>query len=139
MLLVNAKAGPSRIHGTGLIAQEFIPSGTKIWEFRPDVDELIPEGDLHRLSPAQLEHTLYWCCFHLATRTFVVSGDDDRFTNHSDNPNTRVNGDGESTYAVRDIQPGEEITSDYKELVMVNFPEPNHYGVQWAQRQPSNR
>ncbi|MGE0132837.1 MAG: SET domain-containing protein-lysine N-methyltransferase [Blastocatellales bacterium] len=37
---------------------------------------------------------------------------DDRFTNHSDDPNMRA--DGDFTYvAARDIQAGEEITCDY--------------------------
>ena len=76
---------------------------------------------------------MYWSYFHVASRTFVMSSDDDRFTNHSDNPNTRVVGD--CTVAVRDIQPGEEITNDYNELVMLNFPTPKDYGVKWARGQ----
>ncbi len=133
MLLVNAKAGPSRIHGIGLIAQEFIPKGTVVWEFLPGFDVLIPEADLERLSPAAREQAIYWSYFHLATRTFVMSSDDDRFTNHSDDPNTRAVGD--CTVAVRDIQPGEEITNDYNELVMLNFPKRNDYGVKRRRRQ----
>ena len=130
MLLVDAKAGPSRVHGTGLIAQAFIPEGARVWAFMPGFDVLIPEDDLERLSPAARAQAIYWSYFHLATRTFVMSSDDDRFTNHADDPNTRVVGD--HTVAVRDIQRGEEITNDYNELVMLNFPTQNDYGVKWA-------
>ena len=42
---------------------------------------------------------------------FILSGDDDRFTNHSDDLNTSHH-DNEG-YAVRDINAGEEITGDY--------------------------
>jgi len=137
MLLVNAKAGPSRIHRTGLIAQEFIPKGTSVWEFMPGFDIALKEADLERLSPAAREQAMYWSYFHVATRTFVMSSDDDRFTNHSDDPNTRVVGD--CTVAVRDIRAGEEITNDYNELVMLNFPKPNDYGVKWARGQRCSR
>lgn len=133
MLLVNAKAGPSSIHRIGLIAQEFIPMGTRIWEFVPGFDVLIPEADLEHLSPASREQALYWSYFHPATRTFVMSSDDDRFTNHSDDPNTRVSGD--CTVGVRDIQPGEEITNDYNELDVLNFPDPNDWEARSARRQ----
>ena len=46
--------------------------------------------------------------------THLLCGDDARYTNHSGTPNTRCRDD--HTYATRDIQPGEEITSDYAEF-----------------------
>jgi SET domain-containing protein len=133
MLLVNAQAGPSGIHGIGLIAQEFIPKGTKIWHFMPGFDVSIPEADLQRLSPAARRQLFYYAYFHLGTRTFVLSSDDDRFTNHSDTPNTEPMDD--YTIATRDIHPGEDITIDYSDLVVLNFPQPNDYGVLFANDQ----
>jgi hypothetical protein len=56
----------------------------------PGFDVAIPEADLEHLSPAAREQAIYWSYFHVATRRFVMSSDDDRFTNHSDDPNTRV-------------------------------------------------
>jgi len=52
MLLVNARAGVSRIHGVGLIAKEFIPAGARIWEFRKDFDLVFTEDQLRMLSAA---------------------------------------------------------------------------------------
>lgn len=127
MLLVNAKAGPSRIHAMGLIAQELIPEGTKVWQFMPGFDVLIPETFMERLSPIARVQVVYWAYFNIATRTFVLSSDDDRFTNHSDEPNTRLVED--RVVAARDIYAGEEITCDYTQLVVLNFPEPNDHGV----------
>ena len=43
----------------------------------------------------------------------VLSSDDDRFTNHSNDPNTLEEG-GYESYAIRDIQAGEEITWNYR-------------------------
>ncbi len=131
MLLVNAKAGPSPTHRMGLIAQTLIPKGTKVWEFMSDFDVIIPEAELARLSPTAQDQVVYWAYFDLTNREFVLSGDDDRFTNHSEEPNTTVIDNG-YTIANRDIQSGEEITADYRELVIVNFPEGNTYGVQWV-------
>ncbi|SRR5712691_6804873 len=119
MLLVRASAGSSKIHGTGLIARQFIPAGTIVWKFEPGFDVEMTEEQVKRLSPTAQEQVLYYAYFHQATKTFVLSSDDDRLTNHSDDPNTRCRGD--YTYAVRDIQEGEEITNDYRELVMLNF------------------
>lgn len=132
MLLVHTKAGPSPIHRLGLIAQTLIPKGTKVWEFMPGFDLKVPEADLAKLSPNGQAQLIYYAYLELETREFVLSGDDDRFTNHSDNPNTAFLDDSRnSTVATCDIQPGEEITIDYNTLVVVNFPEGNTHGVKW--------
>lgn len=117
MLLVNARKGPSRIHGHGLIAREFIPAGTRIWELRPEFDVILTEEQLSRLSPSAQEQVRYYCYgnYDASQRTYILSSDDDRFTNHSDEPNSAcVDETGRETVALRDIQPGEEITWDYR-------------------------
>jgi SET domain-containing protein len=119
MLLVKASAGPSEIHRLGLIARQFILFGTIVWKFEPHFDVAISESRFRKLSPVAQEQVIYYAYYHQATRTFVLSSDDDRFTNHSGDPNTRSRDD--YTYAVRDIEEGQEITNDYGELVMLNF------------------
>ena len=131
MLLVNASRGLSKVHGYGLIAREFIPKGTKVWEFMPGFDVAIPEADLEKLSPAARQQVVYWAFFNLNTRTFVLSSDDDRFTNHADEPNARCVGD--VTIAASDIHPGDEIFNDYRELVVVHFQAGMSYGVEVLQ------
>lgn len=42
----------------------------------------------------------------------MLSSDDDRFANHADDPNTA--NDGDETFALRDIHPGEKITRGYR-------------------------
>jgi SET domain-containing protein len=119
MLLVKAEAAPSRIHGLGLIAREWIPAGTAVWRFTPGFDVLIRERDLRSLSEAARAYVRHYAYFHAASRSYVLSSDHDRFTNHADDPNTRPVGD--RTVAVRDIGPGEEITSDYAELGRLDY------------------
>ena len=50
MLLINARVGPSSIQGLGLIAQQFIPTGTIVWSFVAGFDVEIPESFLQSLS-----------------------------------------------------------------------------------------
>lgn len=115
MLLVKARVGASNIHGFGLIAQEFIPKGTCIWRFQPGFDLLIGEDEFLRLSAAVQHQVRHYAFFDEARRVYVLSNDDDRFTNHSDNPNSQEEiGGGYKSYAIRDIQAGEEITCDYR-------------------------
>ena len=119
MLLVNAQSGPSSIHGMGLIAQELIPKGTKIWQFMPGFDVAIPAEEVALLSFAAQRTLDYYSYYHEPTRTFVLSADDDRFTNHSDTPNTAPLGN--NTVAIREILAGEEITVNYNNLCILNF------------------
>ncbi len=112
MLLVSAKVGVSKIHGFGLIAEEFIPKGTCIWRFQPGFDLMIGEAEFAALSATTQTQVRHYAFYDPARQAFVLSGDDDRFTNHSDDPNTAEEG-GYDSYAKRDIQAGEEITWNY--------------------------
>lgn len=112
MLLVRARAGVSAIHGIGLIAQEFIARGSRVWELRPGFDLVLSGMQVRELSAAAREQVFWYAYYDPARHVYVLSADDDRFTNHADDPNTANN--GEVTFATRDIQPGEEITWDYR-------------------------
>jgi uncharacterized protein len=118
MLLVKTTIGPSTIHGIGLFADEFIPQGTRIWEFTPGFD-LKLSGAFLEHAPEPLQswlHTHTYCSRQ--SHQYILCSDDARFFNHSDTPNTEsreVAGEDEViTVAKRDIQPGEELTDDYR-------------------------
>jgi hypothetical protein len=114
MLLINARVGPSRIHGLGLIAQQFIAQGTRVWSFQPGFDLTFDEAALLALSVAAQAQVRHYAFYDPQRRVYVLSGDDDRFTNHADEPNTREAENGYDSVAIRDIQAGEEITWSYR-------------------------
>lgn len=114
MLRVHATAQPSPIHGYGLYAQQHIKSGEMIWAFDPPFDVRFTEDDLKRLSPHAQRQVRYYSSFEAINGCYLLTGDDDRFINHSDTPNATDGGD--AITALCDITPGEEITLDYGQL-----------------------
>ena len=115
MLTVKTHIAPSRIHGIGLYADEPIPAGTVIWEFTPLFDVVFTEADIERLPPPARPHVDKYAYYDTDRAAFVLCGDDARFMNHADAPNT-FEESGKRTVARRDISAGEEITCDYAEL-----------------------
>jgi uncharacterized protein len=116
VLLVKTSVRQSPIHGLGLFAEEHIPAGTTLWRFEPLLDRLIPEGDLTGLPEQVIDFIDIYSEYFPELGVLVLSGDNDRYTNHSDDPNTEVvlpNGPHAHVRAIRDIGAGEEITCDY--------------------------
>lgn len=110
MLLVKTKIAPSKIHGIGLIADEFIPSGKIIWKHHDLVDRVYHYKQLDDIpEPARSVVQYYgW----REGDYFIWPGDNARFVNHSKTPNVQTQGGGVSV-AIKDIQIGEEIIEDY--------------------------
>lgn len=143
MLLVKATAKQSPIEGIGLFAEEFIPKGTTLWRFDKNFDREFAPDEVGRM-PAHVQAYIERYAYHsYASSNYIVDADngrylnhssdpnagkqlgdyilcidDARFFNHSSNPNTadfKVLDEQEPhTVAIRDIQPGEEITIDYR-------------------------
>ena len=121
VLLVKTTIGPSPIHGIGIFADELIHKGTRIWEYRDGIDSRFNEEFLRSLPDVAQRQLLNYSYKNVRTGLYTLCGDDARFFNHSDTPTAEdvefdsglVNGEG-ITVAARDIQPGEEITSDYR-------------------------
>ena len=101
---------PSGVHGRGVYATEFISKGTRIieytgqrvsWEDAPD-----NENDSHTFI------------FGLESGYIInpeIGGNEARWINHCCNPNCEsIEEDGRVfIYAMRDIEPGEELFYDY--------------------------
>jgi SET domain-containing protein len=108
MFLVKTKIGQSEIHGIGLFADQFIPANTLVFEegdftikFSIEKYNSLPEVQKHFLDVYS----------YLRDGFYHLSLENDRFMNHSENPNTYE--DGPKTFALKDIQIGEELTCDY--------------------------
>jgi SET domain-containing protein len=109
MLQVKTYLDKSSIDGIGLFADEDIPKGTITWKYIPDVDiELFEKEQVE----VEYEFVRKYSFFDVQLNKWILSGDNDRFTNHSDTPNTAPLPDGRMV-AICDIKRGEEITSDY--------------------------
>jgi uncharacterized protein len=121
LLLVNARAGLSKVHGIGLIAHEFIPKGARVWMFHHGFDLVFTEAQVNALPAAAQQQVRWYAYYDNERHEYVLSGDDDRFTNHADDPNTAS--DGYATYALRDIHCGEEITWNYRDYGGAEFDE----------------
>jgi uncharacterized protein len=116
MLLVKTRLGQSPISGIGLFADQFIPKDTIIWKFTEDVDGKISDERLAELEKEYpLEDLKKYMYRSRSSNLHILCGDDGRFINHSSQPNTLDTSEDDEgfTIAARDIQPGEEITSDY--------------------------
>jgi SET domain-containing protein len=114
MLLIRTLLKPSDIHGLGVFAAEFIPKGTRVWEYREGFDHRVSEEFVEALpEPAQSTLRHYSA---LWGGGYVVSADDARFLNHSESPNLQTFADPDCDVALRDIQIDEELLEDYREF-----------------------
>ena len=114
MLLVNASAGPSLIHGQGLIARELIPAETVIWLLKPGFDVEMTSEQFDELPAFVRQQVGRYVYTDMKTGTIVLCSDDAKYMNHADRPNTRSV--GQQTVASADILAGEELTCDYREF-----------------------
>ena len=101
----------SKISGKGLFAAGLIKKGETVVAWKPKV---ITKQEASKLPEDEQKHYLY------------PEGDNmlwmqppERYMNHSCDANTQVI--GRSDVALRDILPGEEITSDYLDLDTEDF------------------
>jgi len=118
VLLVNATAGPSPIHGTGLFAREALPAGTLVWALKPGFDVVLTRSQLDEISPVAGEQIRRFLYVDIETSAYVLCSDDAKYMNHSDTPNTRTLQD--QTWTTRDVAAGEELTCDYREFDAVS-------------------
>lgn len=109
MLQVRTYLDKSSNSGIGLFAAEDISKGTITWEFCEDIDVVLEGFILNRI---EFEFVTKYAFYDKQLNKWILSADNDRFTNHSDNPNTGPLPDGRMI-ALRDIKKEEEITSDY--------------------------
>ncbi|MFZ6052366.1 SET domain-containing protein [Halocola ammonii] len=96
--------------GYGVVAKKFIPKGTITWvldsldrEFEPAEAEKMPE--VYR-------EILDTYCFRNNEGKLILCWDNGRFVNHSFNSNC-LSTAYDFEVAIRDIQPGEQLTDDY--------------------------
>lgn len=125
MMLVPVQAGRSPIHGLGLFARETIARGQPVWRFEPGFDRTFTTQAFEALPPQAQAHIRHYGYLDGAQGHWVLNGDLSIFLNHSPTPNTGApghDGPARQTVALRDIQPGEELTCDYAAFDAGNKP-----------------
>lgn len=119
MLLVKTKLRGSTVHGIGLFAEEFIPKGTKMWHFASGFDLEKTCDEIKSLPESAQDWFRHFGYLDQRLNRHILSFDDARFMNHSDNPNMVPDFDQDKYgvgVATRDIKAGEEITIDYRQI-----------------------
>lgn len=115
MNLIKTFINRSPIQGLGLFAAEFVPKGILVWKLNANIDVVYSKGEYENLDVTELEKLYLDKYVYGLNGLYCLCGDDARFTNHSDNPNTG-GGDFYTCYALKDINIGDEITNDYNEI-----------------------
>jgi uncharacterized protein len=119
MMLVPTYLDKSRVHGIGIFARDFIPEGTRVWEFTLGCDQVYSEDDLAALRPLQRDTILFYGYVEPGRDGVVLCCDNARHFNLLRGANC---GSGDhvvdgyiSTLALRDIAAGEELTYPFEE------------------------
>ena len=96
--------------GYGLVATKFIPKGTITWVF-DQLDREFTPNQLEQLAPMYKEILIKYC-FRNSKGNNILCWDNARYVNHSFHSNCFTT-PYDFEIAIRDIQPGEELTDDY--------------------------
>lgn len=112
MLVIKTKLKEINGKGIGLIADQEIEKGQSTWVFNSVIDIKVNKKDIPEFAKD------FFKTYEVDTGEDYVylNTDNARFTNHSDNPNTKSLGLYKDNIAIRDIHIGEEITIDYNEI-----------------------
>ena len=109
--------GPSKIHGIGCFSDTRIEKGSFVRVWSPEDSRWVPLKKAHASPHKKLFQRFgirttggYWAPIDFLRISVGW------YMNHSETPNLQSD-DGDVTYyAVRDIEPGEEVTIDYRRM-----------------------
>jgi hypothetical protein len=117
MLAVENYLAPSALHGLGVFTRVPIAKGQLVSRFKAPFDLEFPPAMLADLNAQERKYLKTYAYLSRFDGVYILTGDNDRFMNHSEAPNVGMNPDGTSTcLALRDIAAGEELVCDYREF-----------------------
>lgn len=96
--------------GYGIVATKLIPEGTITW-VQDELDQVYSPAQVAEMSPSTQE-MIDKFTFRNNQGNFVLCWDTAKYVNHSFNSNC-ISTAYDFEIAIRDIQPGEELTDDY--------------------------
>ena len=117
MMMVETVLRSSTIHGLGVFLVAPLRRGELIWRFDSRIDRVYALDELATLPQHVQTYLRTYSTWHAPSGLFVLCGDNGRYFNHSEQPNTVSNAIsfGED-HAARDLNAGEELTSDYSTI-----------------------
>jgi SET domain-containing protein len=124
VLLVKTKLSASSLHGFGVIADEQIPSGAEVWKFQPGFDLEKTEEEVKSLPENAREWFQHYGYLDHHHHKYILSFDNARFINHSDEPNIRPDYTKDPRaigIAQRVIEAGEELTINYRDIEQLSY------------------
>ncbi len=117
MMMVPTEIRVSPIQGFGVFLLMPVRKGDLIWRFDTRIDRAYSNAELASLPELARDFVKTYSCWHQATGLWAWHGDNGRYINHSDQPNTyslgRAFGDD---IANVDIAAGVELTADYRTI-----------------------
>ena len=118
--LVRTTTADSLIAGQGCFALQHIKPGMIVWTYDPAVDCALSEAALLVYAKDFLTPELLGGCWYDPTRKLYHINPADRYINHSASSNLSYALDNGllCEVATRHIEPGEEMTFNYKELFL---------------------
>lgn len=113
MLKIKTYVDKSEIEGLGLFAAEEIKIGDVVWVYVPGFDQAYSQQEFISL-PMEAQSFIRRYGYKEDDVIFFT-GDNDRYINHSSEPNTKVVANGD-VIAIKPIAVGQEITANYQEF-----------------------
>jgi hypothetical protein len=117
--MVKTYLDKSRLHGIGVFANQFIPKGTKVWEFTEGFDLIVSEDSFLKLTNIQKNAIMFYGYKEKKNKKIIFCIDNAHHFNFSENPNTASKNDSGnddiSSYALYDIHIGDELTYSIEE------------------------
>jgi len=87
-----------------------------IWKFDPRIDHLFTRNELNSLPKVEFDYIIEYSCLY--NDLFIFDGDNGRYFNHSDTPNTMMYSASNLMNVVivakSDLDIGVELTCDYR-------------------------
>ena len=115
MLIIPTYLAQSPLHGLGVFSRDAVKTGEIVSRFMSPFDVEFAPALLTSLSSAEQAYLRTYAYLSKFTHLYTLTGDHDRFMNHSDHPNVGMNPDDSPTnLAIRDIAAGDELTCDYR-------------------------
>lgn len=115
MITIEHYVANSGIHGLGLFAGQDVEKDEVIWRFVAGYDIVYSYDEFSALPDMAKQYVKAYGWFDRLDNLWHISVDGDKYTNHSDNPNTYMDDEG-LIRASASIAKGTELTGDYREF-----------------------